>query len=179
MSILSTSDFIKIPFKIPMIESEKDLPDYIETKEREALESLFGIKLYDEFIAGISQETPDEKWKKLRDGATYTAYGALYRYNGIVDLLVPYVYAMWLRDTYDRHTKEGITINTNATIQGVPATEAISPSMRICRAFNAYSERVGGHGEQENTLFGFLNQNRKDYPGWVFTPPGKMNIWNI
>lgn len=179
MGILTTSDFLKIPYKIPSPESLTDLPDFIEAAETEALQDILGIKLYDDFKAGIEEETPDDKWTDLRDGADYTIYSTLYRYKGLRDLLVPYVYAMWLRETYDKHTREGITVNLKATIQGVPATEAISPATRISRAFNAYSAKVGDEGNMVNTLYGFMYQNRVDYEDWVFTPPGTMNIWNI
>lgn len=179
MAILTTSDFLKIPYKIPAVESETRLPDFIEAAEEGALLSILGVKLYDDFKEGIEEAEPEEKWIKLRDGGDYTAWGTLYRYKGLRDLLIPYVYAMWLRETYDRHVMEGIIINSNATIQGVPATESISPATRIARAFNVYSAKVGDIDRQESTLYGFMYQNRSDYEGWVFDPPGTMNVWNI
>jgi len=178
MAIVEIGDLTRRPYKAPLPESDPTISEYIQKAESEALDMVLGVTLHEELKTAL-QGTPAQKWIDLVDGKLYTYQGVEYRYKGLRDLLVPYVYALWLRDTFDTHAREGVFVNNNATIQGNPATTSISPSTRISRAYNTFSEKVGGPHCMEGTLYGFLHVHKSDYPSWVFSPPGTMNIWNI
>jgi len=49
-----------------------NLDDNISKYEKKYLEMALGSELYDAFITGLAETTPDQKWIDLRDGATYS-----------------------------------------------------------------------------------------------------------
>lgn len=150
-------------------------------------------------VAGVDWELVEEdnKWLKLRDGADYEYSSKTYHWDGMVTLLKPYIYSIWLRDTFDTHAGIGV-------VQGKSENaDVIDPSTRIARAYNEYAGIAGvmrGRGYQpglcygsydtryrefyeyynhENTLYGFLYANKSDYPNWCFKDPGLMNALGI
>lgn len=178
---LYPEDFDVIPYSIPNLDKvENTFMDYVDTEEEKVLREILGSKLYESFIQGIgvvdsnSGDAPiEDKWLKLRDGSTYENCGKQYKYKGMVSLLKPYIYAMWLRDSWDNHSGIGIVKADaeNATV--------INPGRRIVRGYNDFSNQVGGRFNHANTLYGFLSVNSEDYPDWVFTYQGRMNIFNL
>jgi hypothetical protein len=117
----------------------------------------------------------DNKWLKLKNGADYTYEDDTYEWVGMNKMLIPYIYAMWTKDTYDTHTGNGIV---------VPDTEnggVINPGRRICAAYNKFSDFVGHCYNELNTLYGYLKANDTDFPGVyeVFKPVGRMNTFDL
>lgn len=137
----------------------------------------------------------DNKWLKLRDGAEYDYGSKTWKWNGLVKLLIPFIYSRWVTDNADSISGSGAVVvpsNENSTL--------ISPSMRIVRAHNDYAEKVGvvrgrsyyrnmyesGRSynfsdcySYEDTLYGFLVANTDDYEEWVFEGPDLMNIAGV
>lgn len=84
-------------------------------------------------VVGLNWVKVPNEWLMLLNGTTY---GIGYTWGGLKKLLIPYIYASWLRDTFDDHTKVGIVYRTaeNATV--------ISPAKRIARAYNDFANRL-------------------------------------
>lgn len=179
--IVEPSDFTARPYRIPNREESQDFIDFLENYEARVLKDILGYSLYHAFKTALAGGSPADKWVKLRDGAEYTQFNTLYKYEGMKALLVPYLYSMWLKETVEKHTAEGVLINSNSVIQGTGTTntESVSPSRKISSAYNHFSDQVGDWKNQGNTLYGFLTANIADYESWHFTEPGTMNIWNI
>lgn len=119
--------------------------------------------------------TEDDKWLLLKNGDDYVWSDVDYEWVGMVKLLKPYIFAMWLKDTYDSLSGIGVS---------VPEAEngsVISPARRIAAAYNKFSELSGAQYCTENTLYGYLVANEVTYPDAAtdFTPVGFMNAWNI
>jgi len=130
-------------------------------------------ELYDDYVAGIAAGTPDQKWLDLRDGDTYTYGGEEFQYKGLDDLLVPCIYALWVRETSDKFTNSSTVRNTlmNAT--------AVSPGRRIADAYGKFIKKVGHCYDYKDTLYGFLTANYTTYPNWRYKEPGSMNDFDI
>jgi len=115
------------------------------------------------------------KWLLLKYGNDYVWADEDYEWAGIKKMLIPYVYAMWLKDQYDSHTSNGIIVPEaeNSTV--------ISPSRRIAAAYNKFSDYAGAHYETDNSLYGYLVANEIDFPRAAekFSEQGYMNAWNI
>lgn len=150
--------------------------------------SLVGTNLNVIPVAGANWElVPDDRWLMLYNGAMFGKS----TWVGLKKMLIPYVYALWLRDTYDDHTKIGVVRRTaeNAMI--------IDPTKRIARAYNMFSVYAGNYYRQYNSLFGYLMYAQTtlghytdyysnveypvfgDYLRRSFKDPGRMNIFNL
>lgn len=188
MFLLAT-DFDVIPYSIPNLTGNNSFPDYVDAHEEEILKSILGKSLYDAFVAGLEEEYPEDRWIDLRDGGEYVYSDKTYEWVGMVKLLRPYIYAMWLRDTFDTHAGIGV-------VQGkAENAKVLNPGKRIARAYNVFSNLVGCDWRLKGTLYGFLIQTGesgtfddtfdetfqsfKAYLDFNFKEPGLMNTFNI
>ena len=204
MNFVTSSDFTLVPYSIPNINKVVNtFEDYAnEQIEKMLEEKLLGFTLTAAFKTGLAQVTIEEKWTKLRDGAEYTYGGKTYKWKGMRDLFRPFIYAMWLRDNYDNFSGIGVTV-ANAE-----NSQVIDPSQRIVRAWNDFAHKAGvprrgsfwnysdfgypylityydrffgynGCANSENTLYGFVEANKVDYPDWQYCDVGLMNTLGI
>lgn len=225
MFVLS-SDFERLPYKIPNIQGTTDeataiaseLSVYLLEKEAYILKKLLGKAFYDEIVEQYAlltawvtatayvigdertynrklwralqdhtsaadklpadgsaywEEVTDNVWANLFFGTDYEYAEKTYEWIGMAELLRPYIYQAWVRDTYDNHTGAGMVVSMNEN--GVD----ISPAFRISNAFNKFSELAGGNYCVENSLYGFLYVNEDDYPEHEYTPQGYINSFGI
>lgn len=139
----------------------------------------------------------DNKWLCLKNGADYTLDSYVFHWEGVVNMLIPFIYANWVNDTFDNLSGFGV-------VQGkVENSTVISPRKRIIDAFNRFSIIAGtlvsssfysnffaidyysfyGYGyedvEQRDTLYGFLTVNSTLYEGFRFQDQETRNIFNI
>lgn len=107
----------------------------------------------------------DNKWLKLREGFTYTDNGKVYRYGGLKELLVPYIYSEYIRKNFVNVAKLGVNQpkTENSTVVG--------PADEIVRAYNEFVRLLGksyfGYSSV-NTFYGFYWINRADYTDLCF-----------
>lgn len=191
---VDASDYDVLPYNIPNLNSLSDqFSAYVDEQEEIILKRLLGYQLYTEFVAGIAATPLANKWKNLRDGAEYTYLDVTYRWDGMKALLKPFIYSVWLRDTFDSHSGGGIIIS------GPENAEVISPNTRIVRAWNQYCMKAGASSRyngyldwfddfevdnlygiaMRNTLFGFLYANSSDYTTLAFSPPNTQNFFDL
>lgn len=183
--IVAATDFNVPPYAIPNLQGViNSFNAYVSAAEQEVLIDLMGYTLYIDFINGIAvTPTPAAHWLALRDGGTYlNSENESSYYSGMKAFLIPYIYSMWLRDNFDNDSAFGVSLAL------VENAEIISPSTRIVRAYNKYSELIGfseyklNYFNSDNSFFGFLESDRLNYPSWEYTckrDPGTMNLWNI
>lgn len=169
------ADFDNQPYNIPNLDKvQNSFAAFVEREEEEQLTSIIGYTLYKQFTTGLAvTPTPDQKWLDLRDGKEYiNSNGKIYKYKGMKKIFIPYIYAMWLRANFDNDSAVGIALALTEN------AEIISPSTRICNAYNDHSKLVGDSCIN-NSLYGFLKTNEEVYPDFEFTCPGEMNIFNL
>ncbi len=182
--IIDSTDFTDRPYKVPNQEEARDFIGFIEDiEERLAMGTLvdecvtlLGVDLWTDFLAGLeSSGTIEDRWLKLRDGATYTYNGKTYKYNGWVDMVRPGIYSKWLPLTSDKLTNIGFVKN-NAPQQS-KLTEDYYPS--VVQYWNELAKKVGhnaGYGYNYiNSFYGFMKANEADYENWVFRCPTYKN----
>lgn len=178
------NDFTNKPYKIPNQEESKDFDQWLEDKEDEVLNRLLGFQLWDAFSNAIEGGTTTAKWVNLRDGDTYEYGGYTFKWMGMNKMLIPYVYAMFIRESFDKLTASGVTLN--GTTNAVPGANftIISPATRITTAQNAFSRMAGGCYNAANSLYGFLlAKYETDYTEWsplsTWEDPGKENVFDL
>lgn len=175
--IVALTDFNTRPYLIPFQEEAKDLLAWMAAKEEDILRGLLGSDLYIDFIAAIAG-TPAQKWVDLRDGTTYTYGGVTYQYKGLVDLLVPCIFAYWVKENSDKFTNVGTVRNSPAA-----SSTAVSPARRISEAYGRFLDKVGDPSSYRDTLYGYLQANYSTYYSsllfWDFNVPGSMNQFDL
>jgi len=179
--ICSLEDFNVRPYKIYFQEEENQggaLLDFIGNKEEEILRDLLGTNVYNAFIEGLEQPSVQQRWVDLRDGAVYEYSSVQYEYKGLVNLLVPCIFAYWVKETSDTYTNSSTVRNTLANAQAMP------PGRRIGEAYGRFLELVGDECNYRNTLYGFMLANLSDYDDpsgydWIFCKPGSMNQFDL
>jgi hypothetical protein len=184
------ADFDAMPYNIPSdsVDAPEALASFINRTEQEILRKLLGSVLYNEFITAIFVDITadplvakddadiDQKWLDLRDGAEYEIEGltdCTFRYDGIINFMVPYVYSEWLAANHDHLTAMG---NSLASVENA---QMISPAKRIVKAYNTFSRYIGNCHCPKDTFWGFLDAKKLVYLNWRFKDPGKLTEFNI
>ena len=153
------TDFDRLPYQIPNLNklSAGTFDNYVDVKEEYMLRRLLGDSLYNSFIAGLGATPPiDPKWTNLRDGADYQVNGHTFHWNGVVDLLKPYIYSEWITDTFDTLTGIGMVVSSAENGQ------VKNPSRKISEAWNVFAVKAGTHVSPDYMQqFGL-------YPDWTW-----------
>jgi len=169
------TDFLERPYRIPHQEESTDLQAFVTAKSEELLRGVLGTTLYNSYVAGIAAGSPAQKWVDLRDGKDYTYAGITYRFSGLDNLLVPGIFALWVKETNETYTVSGV-------VKSSPAQNAtaVSATRKITESWGKFLDLVGSECEYRNTLYGFLIANESDYgtlEDW--TTPGSMNAFDL
>lgn len=181
--------------QIPNLDKDPDAfeANYIDFYEREILLRLLGYDLYNQFIEGLEDATPAQKWLDLRDGKTFevTINQATYnvRWNGLINdekisLLSYYVYFNYIRENYQQATGLGYIESTQEN------AENVDPNSKLVRVWNKCSELAGRYyfkttGENlfylstDGSLFNFIYTHLSDYQNWQYEPVKRMNVLGI
>lgn len=175
------SDFIYPPYNIPGLDRNNSFLTFVGDEEAKVLKLILGLRLYNEFIAGLEEDYPEDKWLNLRDGAEYEIGDDLYEWKGLTTrngAIVPYIFSQWLRAGYDSYTENGVVIASNEN------SEVIDPSLRVSRAYNSFADMIGHKKllcKEKNTLYGFLTceANVADYESLKFGDVGTVNIFDL
>jgi hypothetical protein len=168
---LTSADFDVLPYNLPNTDNA-GFQDYVDEHEKHILTYLMGPAMYDQLIAG--KEASEQKWMDIVNGKAYQiSEEHSYRWGGLKQMLKPYIYAMWLRDTFDAVTSAGVQVAKveNATI--------IRPTDRIVRAYNVFAMLAGTRKSVIDSLYGFVAVNSTEYPSFKWKDPGTMNTFNL
>lgn len=172
---LSSSDFINRPYRVINQEESRDFQAFIEKQEVKLLIDLLGYSLWAEMEEDLKSSNPSEIFTALKNGAEYTFNGKTYKYNGLVDLLIPAVFSRWIDQNNYKLTAAGF-------VQTSPSQEnltVVDPEPFIVAAWNDYVSKVGECYNQKNTLYGFMKANEDEFPNWEFTLPTLKNRYGL
>ncbi len=178
-AFVTVDDFNNQPYNVPDTETTENssFAQFIVDKEEEQLTKIIGYAMYKAFIDGLAVlPTIDPIWVSLRDGAEYvegTGTSAIaYKYSGMKKLFIPFIYAMWLKTTFDSWTGSGVNVPK------LENSDVLSPALRISNAYNAHVKLVGKH-HVKNSLHGFLAVNVANYPTLKFKDVKPMNFLGL
>lgn len=132
----------------------------------------------------------DNRWLLLKLGDTYKYKLKEYKWVGMKQMLIPYIYSEWTRETFNYNVGTGVVVPTNEN------ATTINPSRKIASAWNAFSRIAGNCYMQTDSLYGYLiNKNGESgtfddtfdetfqtfnaYLNTVFKAPGRQNIFNL
>lgn len=189
-SFVQASDFDLIPFNIPNLDKMPNVfAPYVAEQQELILKSLLGASLYESFEEGLNTDYPTDRWRLLRDGDTYVYNYKTYTWVGMNAMIRPYIYSMWLRDTFDSHSGIGVVVGKGENVK------VINPGNRIARAWNKFADITGDSCHNKNTLYGYLSvtgavgtfddsfddsfEKFSLYFDFVFQAPGYMNTHNL
>lgn len=180
--ILDLSHFDDRPYRIPNQQESRDLLEFIEANERKLLIELLGFELYTDFKEGIETSgTIEQIWLDLRDGADYVCNEKTYHFDGLIDVLIPAIYSLWIPQNAYKFTNIGM-VNNNAPQQAT----TIDNTPDIVNAWNDYCVKVGAYftgsmltRSRVNTFYGFMKENAEDYDNWTFCEPKAQNRFSL
>ena len=111
MSIIQVTDFATGKYVIPTNPlQDTDLQTYIDDAQRVYLPMLFGVELYDLFIADLVANVPQAtRFIKVFDPFQDQTNGILTISDGMKEMLKGFVYYIYLRDLVNRATTTGLT----------------------------------------------------------------------
>lgn len=157
-------------YYIPNETESNWLDNFLTEKEREVLESLLGYEFANELLQEFSTSgTPSQEWIDFRDGQEFVYNGETYKWRGLVDLLLPAIYALWLERNFMKVTNIGTGQNNKDNFTNLP------PDILIVRANNEFVKRSW-------TLWGWLEENKASFPLWeslFVEPPKTQNTLNL
>src|SRR4051812_6986448 len=101
---VSAESFDIQPYRLVNLDASDEFESYVHGCEGNRLIKILGRSLYDAFIDacftvadGIytpkGNDLIAQRWKDLRDGVEYTMNGRTYKWEGMIKLLKPYVFA--------------------------------------------------------------------------------------
>lgn len=148
---------------IPNLRDEvlDNLNDFIDIYEDEYLNKMLGIKLKNQFLAGLEETTIEDKWTNLLEGYEFEIGGIIYKWNGFqsskkVSPIANYVFCHFVEQNQNLYTGIG-TVIPNAENGNV-----ITPQYRLSAV---WSEMAKMNIELVNFLYEFEGS---DYPDWDF-----------
>lgn len=110
MTFTQTTDFVGSLF-IPNLDNSIVLENvnyFIEQTENKIAIDLFGFDLWNQFLTGIAENSPDQKWLDLRDGAIYqNEYDVSFKWSGLADLFKYFVYYDYMKSKQSTSTQTG------------------------------------------------------------------------
>lgn len=141
------------------------------------------------------------RWLRLREGDTYSYYNRPQKWYGMNRLVVPLIYSLYTKFTYDNQTGAGVVTAKNEN------SDTVSAANRIVRGWNKYADLAAGDWpsvidwtfvnwpDLENSLFGYLFLtdtvwddlftdgdgfgSMRAYLAYSFQFPGKTNVFGI
>lgn len=135
------------------------LDAFISKYEPIYLSRVLGLQLYNDFIDGLAQPIPAQKWVDLRDGAEFTdSCGNLRKWTGFVNAekvspIAYYIYKHWLHSSSQQTTGSG-----EAAIQ---TENALRVNIQT-KVITIWNQMV----EMNKTLGEFIIANTDDYGAW-------------
>jgi len=151
MAILTIDDFENGRYSIPVNPTqETDLMDKIVFVENKYLPRLFGVELYDLFIADlvlpVEGEPTAPRFVKVFNAFNYQQEGhceKLVRSEGIKEMLKGFVYYLYTRDVVSRITTVGIKKTKSENSENITAikhdiTGRFNDSVRTFKAIQFY-----------------------------------------
>ncbi len=149
MSILNDEDFEKGRYRIPLDpEQENDLNDTIQTVEDEILPQLFGVELYNLFIADLVAGVPQSaRFVTIFEPFNDQTNGCITQSQGMKVMLKGYTYYDYVRDTNGAVTTNGTknTISENSTdMNGIQydLTSRYNDGVRNYKAIQTYMASI-------------------------------------
>lgn len=166
--MIAITDFDEQPYQIPYRkEVENTFDSWFEEQRVELLQNLFGIQFATLFLAGLDEESVQEKWAKLDTGENYERNGKTYIWRGMKYLLKPALWSMWLTHNYGTPGLGGMVV------QDAENSQVVNPALWACDSWNEYVKRVGlvksiryykGFlTNYENTLYGYMEAKSTTY----------------
>ena len=192
-NLITYADFIN-EINIPISDSTTTtaITNAITQYQPEVLQDLLGYSLYKAFMAGLSVNTPAQKWINLRDGAEFSVTigdeTRLLKFDGVKPIIAYYVYLRYRNDNetffsgqkqVKSETENSITADYDAAI--VPVFNSFVRKYGIVDRYifplanNSYYE----HTNYLPSAYNFLLANISSYTGWVFTQKQFINEYGI
>ena len=155
-SIFDTGKLLIVNANKPNKGEYSRLMSIIEDEENDFLYNCLG-GLATEYIEGINQTTPDQKWLDLRDGAEYTKNDVTLKFKGLNQILAHYI---WVK--YQEKVSES---SINGEVQIV--SEQVSNNRLLVNVWNDMIDLIGGNAcisEYKPNLRDFLDDgDYEDY----------------
>jgi hypothetical protein len=149
MSILNDEDFKNGRYRITVDpEQETDLDDTIETVENDILPQLFGVELYDLFIADLVAGVPQSvRFVTIFDAFNDQTNGCITQSQGMKVMLKGYTYYDYVRDINGSVTPNGTKkkISENSTdMNGIQydLTSRYNDGVRNYKAIQHYMNTI-------------------------------------
>ena len=182
MSLIGTTYFVK-DIAIP-ITGNTNLVNDIAKYEPEILKKVLGYELW-ALVDAYDAESSEQRILDLVDGKDYTVsyngrdqavrWAGLRDSTNLISLIAYYTYFMWQTNN---HTH---TTNVGQAGSSVENSVRANPSQKMGSAWYRMRQLVGYNGQNtlEPSLYNFLTKYVDDYPEWVFTDVGKVNMYGI
>jgi hypothetical protein len=117
MSILATTDFVglyHIDFSNDSVKEDFE-DNFLPEREAELLKNLLGYTLATEFLDGMAEDDPEQKWLDLRDGAPFTVKSnesnIILKFAGVKELLKKVIWAEFQLDNQVEYSATGAKLN--------------------------------------------------------------------
>lgn len=141
---------------------------FIVEFERDILIKILGLRMYNAFMAGLTESVVEQRWQDLRDGVEYNNKEWMgFANSRKKSLIANYVYYWYTRDQVTQTT--GVGESATKTENAV----RVSPAGKQTRAWNEMVNWIAD-------LYEFLKYKSADYPEFKPQPLiCKINSLNL
>lgn len=172
-----TKDYFINDINLPA-QNLENIQNWIDKFEKEILIKTLGYQLYNEFITGLAEEEPLQKWLDLRDGKIFEINGIKYKWNGLlnddkISMLSYYVFSEYINNLSQ-------TIGTNGVYKILSENaDGISPSNLIVQSWNNAKKLQLLSKESIFNFILYTNAKEMTYDNWIFTALESKNNFGI
>jgi hypothetical protein len=180
MNLITTEYFVK-DISLPT-GTYSNVENEIEKYEKEVVYSLFGYEL-GKLVLAYGAGSP-QRIKDIVEGKEYTvAYNSrdqLIKWGGLknaekISLIAYYVY-YWSQ-------RNNVTLTANVGEVKPKQENSMNAALnqKIANSWNRLYKLYGFQGQSilEPSAYNFLNEYKDDYPEWIFTEIGQINMFGF
>ncbi len=161
MSQINSTYFMKGLTAVPNLQGAvlESLDSYIEDYEDIYFNKVLGVTLKREYLSGLEEVTPAEKWTKLRDGDVFKYNGITYEWRGFLNTMKKspiayYVFFHYLQQKEYKYT------GVNTAKSKAENADRTSPDQILVQVYNRMVE-------QNKILQMYLLLNTSDYSSYA------------
>lgn len=146
--------------------------EVVQRYQKKILLDILGRQLYNEFDAAYTAGlVADTFWYRFYNGYDYTVDSVEYKYLGIKEVLVGFIFYYWMASKKSTLSEDG------HTIADYEESSKYMPQELMEEAWNDAVDVISNNEHNSPTVYHFIDNNYDGSGTWYFTKIGRVNMF--
>jgi hypothetical protein len=145
--------------------------EVVQRYQKKILLDILGRQLYNEFDVAYKAGLTDDFWNRFYNGYDYTVDSVEYKYLGIKEVLVGFIFYYWMA------SKKSTLAEDGHTIADYQESSKYLPQELMEESWNDAVDVVNSNDLYAPTVYHFIDNNYDGDGSWIFTEIDKISMW--